>query len=183
MSNPNYEKIQSYLDDCEQSIFVPAIRNGLDSECYYRYLVELSCALPKDYPQLEELKLARDEMGRQTFEHDVNLTTATMWVFSSTGIFTKQLDVLAKLMNMIELHSGDDSIEVILEAQKQYVIHMLWSQRRVLDTILAWAPSSMLAKCNTSSTQEYADVLCLYDKVGSRARAMIQRDKDAKEVN
>ena len=60
--------------------------------------------------------------------------------------------------------NGED-IDEIRTAQLNFVQDTLWLERRVLDTILAWAPSSMILRCETDSTREYANVLQLYDHV------------------
>ena len=161
MVNSN-EKVQVYLEGCNQACVVKALANGLDRECYRRYLEAIYFALPADCDlraQYEQaIREAREEAGRS-----VNLTTATNWVFAINETFTKQLTMLMDLVAYID-QNGEDVDEIRI-AQLNFVQDTLWLERRVLDTILAWAPSSMILRCETDSTREYANVLQLYDRV------------------
>ncbi len=161
MVNSN-EKVQVYLEGCNQACVVKALANGLDRECYRRYLEAIYFALPADCDlraQYEQaIREAREEAGKS-----VNLTTATNWVFAINETFTKQLTMLMDLVAYID-QNGED-VDEIRAAQLNFVQDTLWSERRVLDTIMAWAPSSMLLRCDMDSTREYANVLQLYDRV------------------
>lgn len=88
-------------------------------------------------------------------------------MFSISETFTKQLAILTVLVAYID-QNGED-IDEIRTAQLNFVQDTLWSERRVLDTILAWAPSSMLLCRETYSTGDLANVLRLYDRARDNA--------------
>ena len=159
------EKIQVYLEGCE-AIFTKALANGLDQECYLRYLEAIYFALPADCDLRAQYEQAIRE-AREEASRSVNLTTATNWVFSINETFTKQLAILTVLVAYID--QNGENIDEIRTAQLNFVQDTLWSERRVLDTTMAWAPSSMLLRRETYSAGDFANVLQLYGRARHNA--------------
>ena len=178
MSNTANGKIQSYLETCYQEVIMKALRNGLDYEALYRYLQEMLLALPKDHPLAAQYENGMVDAQARMLLTEVDIETATTWVFSCTGIMDKQLVLLTDLMAFIEDHE-DEEVTPICEAQLNFIKQTLWLQRRVLDTILAWAPSHIILHVEGESAKEYAETLGHYAKVKARYDAVAsKRAKD-----
>ena len=179
MSNTANGKIQSYLETCYQEVIMKALRSGLDYESLYRYMQEMLLALPKGHPLAAQYENGMVDAQARMLLTEVDIETATTWVFSCTGIMDKQLVLLTDLMAFIEDHE-DEEVAPICEAQLNFIKQTLWSQRRVLDTILAWAPSRVILRCEGESAKEYAETLEHYAKVKAHYRAMM--DERTKET-
>lgn len=182
MSNATNQMIQDYLETCYQEVIAKALRNGLDYEALYRYMQEMYLALPEGFPLSAEYKNGMIDAQARMLLTEVDTDTATTWVFSSTNILDRQLAMLSDLMTFVEKNEKDEVVE-ICAAQLNYVKQTLWLQRRVLDTILAWAPSRILLRSEGKSAQEYAETLERYAKVNSRFRAMMNARAKNEEEN
>lgn len=172
MSNATNQMIQDYLETCYQEVIAKALRNGLDYEALYRYMQEMYLALPEGFPLSAQYKHEMIDAQAQMLQTEVNIDMATTWVFASTNILDRQLVMLSDLMTFIEKNETDEVVE-ICAAQLNYIKQTLWLQRRVLDTILAWAPSRILLHVEGKAMQEYAETLERYAEVNSRFRAMM----------
>ncbi len=178
MSNTANEKIQSYLGTCYQEVIMKALQNGLDYEVLYRYLQEMLLALPKDHPLAVQYEKGMVDAQARMLLTEIDLETATNWVFSCTGIMDKQLALAMDLMTFIE-ENENEKVVSICDAQLNFIKQTLWFQRRVLDTILAWAPSHIILHVEGESAKEYAETLGYYAKVKARYDAMAsKRAKD-----
>lgn len=176
MSNSNYEKIQNYLDLCDHKVISAALREGLDVECYHRYLQEMYFAIPKDHSYRTVYECSIYGVSDAATEH-VDLSKPSLWAFSYGEVFMKQLSMLMKLMEKIEQHCGDEALRTICLAQLRFAKQLLLQQRRILDTILVWSPSKTLLECKTDSSREYADVLETFKEVNNKLQSLVEKLK------
>ena len=162
MSSTSYEKIQNYLDLCDQKVIIPALREGLDVECYHRYLQEMFFAIPKDSSYRTVYECSIYGVCDAAMDQVDDLAKPSTWAFSYGDVFRKQIKMLMHLMSTIEQHCDDEALRCIRKAQLRFAKMVLWQQRRILDTILVNTPSKMLLECKDSSAQEYAETLQLF---------------------
>jgi len=174
LSSTNYEKIQNYLDLCDQKVISPALREGLDVDCYHRYLQEMYFAIPKDssYRTVYECSIYGicDAATEQ-----VDLKKPTAWAFSYAAVFRKQIDMLMGLMAMMKQNCDEADLRDVLRAQLRFIKMVLYRQRLILDTILVHMPSKILLECKTNGSQEYADALDYYQKAVRKMDNLIEK--------
>lgn len=174
MSSTNYEKIQNYLDLCDQKVISSALREGLDVDCYHRYLQEMYFAIPKDNSYRTVYECSIYGVCDAATEH-VDLAKPTTWVFSYADVFKKQIKMLMQLMATIEQYCDEEALRKICEAQIRFAKMVLYRQRVVLDMILVHTPSKLLLECKTSGSQEYADALGFYQEAVRKLQILIEK--------
>lgn len=153
--NTRSTKYLNYLEACNDVVVAPALSNGLDTECYYRYLSETERVVPCKDELIEKIKgLLFDEWNDSAEGAQFQLN------FANT--FKRQREFILALVDFIENHYSED-VKELVRAQVDFMRMTLHAQRRYLDTVTYWTPFRLLM--STNGGDEYAEAQVEHEKL------------------
>lgn len=130
---------KKYLKECHEKVVEPALKGGLDTDCYYLYLSEVYRALAGDAGVRRKYQAMLRECAKEIARSHKN-QDGKVWQERYVTIFRKQCDFMADLLKFIvDGKVIDDETKALAMAQANFIRMQLYAQKRHLDTVRFYA--------------------------------------------
>lgn len=136
---------KKYLKLCYEQVVDLALENGLDEECYYRFLCEIYRALTGDTGVRRKVHKMLKEAEGKMIEKFNNESDGT-WLCCYDAIFNRQDNFMIELMNFACASITDDATLALSYGIMNFVRIQLHEQKRHMDTIELYANLSHSVK-------------------------------------
>ena len=166
---------KKYLKECYRMVVVPALNDGLDSECYHLYLSQIYCSLLGDSGVRRTFREMMRDCERDIFARISNGDSA--WQAQYGTFFKKQRHFMENLLEYIDKNVTDDDTKALARAQLSFMRLQLHAQKRHLDTISFYAPSKEL----WAAQGIYGDFIDALDAHGKLLKRVMSHVKSLEE--
>ena len=127
-----------YLKLCYEQVVDVALENGLDDECYYRFLCEIYGALTGDTGVRRKVHKMMEETKAKMFAK-FNAESDGTWQGCYDAIFNRQDNFMIELMSFACASITDDATLALSYGIMNFVRIQLHDQKRHMDTIERFA--------------------------------------------
>jgi hypothetical protein len=165
---------KEFLQLCHEQVVTPALENGLDEECYYRYLCEIYRALEGDSGVRRKYR----KMLSESWENMIvrfNPNSDTIWLHCYEDVFKRQTNFMLELGSFACASVKDDATRALAQAVMNFIQLQLHTQKRVLDCIGKSVCPGSKAKAAGKEYDSYMAAMDRYDLMRGFLKGSIEQ--------